>query len=47
MKLRDLAEALGCELQGDGAIEITGVAGMEQAAPPDSHFWRIPSTRTR
>jgi UDP-3-O-[3-hydroxymyristoyl] glucosamine N-acyltransferase len=31
MKLRDLAGALGCELQGDGGIEITGVAGMEQA----------------
>jgi UDP-3-O-[3-hydroxymyristoyl] glucosamine N-acyltransferase len=31
MKLRDLAVALGCELQGDGGIEITGVAGMEQA----------------
>jgi UDP-3-O-[3-hydroxymyristoyl] glucosamine N-acyltransferase len=31
MKLRDLAAALGCELQGDGGIEITGVAGMEHA----------------
>src|ERR1700681_2153624 len=31
MKLRDLAAALGCELEGDGGIEITGVSGMEQA----------------
>jgi UDP-3-O-[3-hydroxymyristoyl] glucosamine N-acyltransferase len=31
MKLRDLAAALGCELKGDGGIEITGVSGMEQA----------------
>jgi UDP-3-O-[3-hydroxymyristoyl] glucosamine N-acyltransferase len=31
MKLRDLAVALGCELQGEGGIEITGVAGMEHA----------------
>src|SRR5271163_1450751 len=31
MNLSDLARALGCELRGDGSIEITGVAGMEQA----------------
>jgi UDP-3-O-[3-hydroxymyristoyl] glucosamine N-acyltransferase len=31
MKLADLAETLGCELRGDGAVDITGVAGMEQA----------------
>jgi UDP-3-O-[3-hydroxymyristoyl] glucosamine N-acyltransferase len=31
MKLSDLAAALGCELKGDGGIEITGVAGMEHA----------------
>ena len=38
MKLRDLAVALGCELQGDGGIEITGVAGMEQAAADQLTF---------
>ncbi len=31
MNLSDLAAALGCELRGDGSIEITGVAGMEHA----------------
>lgn len=31
MNLSDLAARLGCELRGDGSIEITGVAGMEQA----------------
>jgi len=31
MKLSDLAVTLGCELRGDGSIEITGVAGMEHA----------------
>ena len=31
MKLSGLAAALGCELKGDGGIEITGVAGMEHA----------------
>jgi UDP-3-O-[3-hydroxymyristoyl] glucosamine N-acyltransferase len=32
MILSDLAAALGCELRGDGSIEITGVAGMEHAS---------------
>src|SRR5580692_4236357 len=31
MNLSDLAAKLGCELRGDGSLEITGVAGMEQA----------------
>ena len=42
MKLRDLAVALGCELQGDGAIEISGVAGMEQAAGDQLTFLANP-----
>jgi UDP-3-O-[3-hydroxymyristoyl] glucosamine N-acyltransferase len=42
MKLRDLAEALGCELKGDGAIEITGVRGMEQAGPSEVTFLANP-----
>src|SRR6202050_3761224 len=33
MRLRDIAVRLGCELSGDGEIEITGVAGMEHAGP--------------
>ena len=38
MKLQELAAALGCELHGDGDIDITGVAGMEQAGPSDITF---------
>ncbi len=35
MNLSDLAAKLCCELRGDGSIEITGVAGMEQAGPSE------------
>jgi len=38
MLLRQLASQLGCELLGDGEIEITGVAGMEHAAPGQLTF---------
>ncbi len=38
MKLHVLAAALGCELVGDSEIEITGVAGMEQADPTQLTF---------
>lgn len=38
MKLRDIAEKLGCELEGDGTLEISGVAGMEDAKPGDLTF---------
>ncbi len=38
MKLRELAERLGCELRGDGDVEVTGVAGIEQAGPGDVTF---------
>src|SRR5436305_9086340 len=31
MKLCEIAEALGCRLEGDGELEIRGVAGMEHA----------------
>jgi len=33
MRLREIADALGCRLEGDGDLEITGVAGMEHAGP--------------
>ena len=33
MKLRAIAEALGCELRGDGDVEIAGVAAIEDAPP--------------
>jgi UDP-3-O-[3-hydroxymyristoyl] glucosamine N-acyltransferase len=42
MKLSDLAGALGSECRGDGAIEITGVAGMEQAKPDQITFLANP-----
>jgi UDP-3-O-[3-hydroxymyristoyl] glucosamine N-acyltransferase len=32
MRLGDIAEKLGCKLEGDADIEITGVAGIEEAA---------------
>jgi UDP-3-O-[3-hydroxymyristoyl] glucosamine N-acyltransferase len=38
MLLRHLASQLGCELLGDGEIEITGVAGMEHAVPGQLTF---------
>lgn len=41
-KLRDLAAALGCSLSGDGEIEITGIAGMEQAGPTELTFLANP-----
>jgi UDP-3-O-[3-hydroxymyristoyl] glucosamine N-acyltransferase len=42
MKLSDLAAALQVELRGDGAIEITGVAGMEKAGPTQLTFLANP-----
>ena len=42
MKLRDIAARLGCELWGDGEMEITGVAGMEYAGPGELTFLANP-----
>jgi UDP-3-O-[3-hydroxymyristoyl] glucosamine N-acyltransferase len=42
MKLRDLADKLGCELVGDGGLEINGVAGLEQAGPAEITFLANP-----
>jgi UDP-3-O-[3-hydroxymyristoyl] glucosamine N-acyltransferase len=42
MRLSELASALGCELRGDGELEITGVAGMEQATPSQLTFLANP-----
>ena len=38
MKLRDLAERLACRLEGDGEIEITRVAALDDAGPGDVAF---------
>jgi UDP-3-O-[3-hydroxymyristoyl] glucosamine N-acyltransferase len=42
MKLRSIAEHLGCALHGDGEIEISGVRGMEQAGPDQLTFLANP-----
>ncbi len=38
MKLQDLAQKLGCRLEGDPSIEITGVAGIDHALPGEATF---------
>jgi UDP-3-O-[3-hydroxymyristoyl] glucosamine N-acyltransferase len=38
MKLDAIAKALGCQLDGDPDVEITGVAGIEEAKPGELAF---------
>lgn len=38
MRLDELAAALGAEMRGDGAAEVTGVAGIETAGPGEITF---------
>ncbi len=38
MKLREIAERLGCRLLGDGEIDIAGVAGLQEAGPAELTF---------
>ncbi|HYW66633.1 MAG TPA: UDP-3-O-(3-hydroxymyristoyl)glucosamine N-acyltransferase [Candidatus Dormibacteraeota bacterium] len=38
MKLQELAQRLGCRLEGDPSIEITGVAGIDHARPGEATF---------
>jgi len=38
MKLQELAQKLGCRLQGDPSVEITGVAGIDRARPGEATF---------
>jgi UDP-3-O-[3-hydroxymyristoyl] glucosamine N-acyltransferase len=42
MELREIADALGCRLEGDGSLEITGVAGMDHAGPGELTFLANP-----
>ena len=42
MKLKDIAERLDCRLAGDGDIEITAVAGLEEAGPGELTFLSNP-----
>lgn len=38
MTLQELARQIGCRLEGDGSVEITGLAGIEQAGPGELTF---------
>ena len=38
MRLGEIAEKLGCRLEGEGNVEITGVAGIEEARPGQLTF---------
>jgi UDP-3-O-[3-hydroxymyristoyl] glucosamine N-acyltransferase len=40
--LSELAQRLDCRLEGDGALEISGVAGLQQAGPGDLTFYSNP-----
>jgi UDP-3-O-[3-hydroxymyristoyl] glucosamine N-acyltransferase len=42
MNLAELAERLGCELRGDGSMEIRAVRGLEEAGPGDLTFLSNP-----
>src|SRR5579883_111627 len=42
ISLGELAARLGCELRGDPNVEITGVAGLEQAGPSELTFLANP-----
>lgn len=42
MNLRQLADRLDCRLEGDGTLEIRGVAGIEEAGPGDLTFLANP-----
>ena len=42
MQLGEIARLLGCEVSGDGAVEISGVAGMEHAGPGHLTFLANP-----
>ncbi len=45
MRLGEIARQLGCELEGDANIEITGVAGIEEAGPGEITFLSNPRYR--
>ncbi len=45
MRLSELASALGCTLEGDGALEIRGLRGIREAGPGDLTFLANPRYR--
>jgi UDP-3-O-[3-hydroxymyristoyl] glucosamine N-acyltransferase len=42
LKLKDIAERLACRLEGDGNVDVTRVAGIEQAEAGDLTFFANP-----
>src|SRR5205809_497219 len=42
MKLQDLAERLGCRLEGDGTLDVQRVTGLDHAGPGDVTFFANP-----
>ncbi len=47
VKVRELAAFLGCAFEGDGEVEVTGVASLEGAGPGDLVFLATPKLRPR
>lgn len=47
MKLGDLAARLACQLEGAGDIEISGIAGLDEATPSDLTFLSNPKYRAK
>jgi UDP-3-O-[3-hydroxymyristoyl] glucosamine N-acyltransferase len=45
MKLTEIAKCLGCQLEGNGNVEIAGVAGIEKAPPGTLTFLSNPKYR--
>jgi len=42
MTLEELATRLGCELRGDGTMQIQAIRGLEEAGPGDLTFLANP-----
>ncbi|TAM82507.1 MAG: UDP-3-O-(3-hydroxymyristoyl)glucosamine N-acyltransferase [Acidobacteria bacterium] len=47
MRLGEIAEKLGCKLEGPEELEITAVAGLEEAGPSDLTFLSNPKYRRK
>jgi UDP-3-O-[3-hydroxymyristoyl] glucosamine N-acyltransferase len=46
MKLGEIAQRLGCQLDGDAAIDISGIAGIQDAGPGQLTFLSNPRYRS-
>ena len=42
MRLQEIADRLGCRLEGDGSLDITGVSSLEDAGPGQLTFFTNP-----